>query len=188
MPTNRANWTHPDLHSLTQLFFDDVTKLGQFQEIPVEALPSPYQALLAHTYHMTVTVENFHESPVDVEVLEKQITDNHYARKILLRRQSDRAVVQYGIVRLNRAAFAGEVWQKIESEKVPLGRILIEHDVMRHVKLMSTWEITPGPELTQAFALDIKHCYGRTALIYTNSIPAVELLEIVVDIDCMSQN
>ena len=81
-----------------------------------------------------------------------------------------------------------KVWQKIESENVPLGRILIEHDVMRHVKLMSTWEITPGTELTQAFALDITHCYGRTALIYTNSIPAVELLEIVVDINCMSQN
>ena len=188
MPTNRANWTHPDLHSLTQLFFDDVSKLGQFREIPVEELPSPYQELLGHTYHMTVTVENFHDSPVDVEVLEKQITENHYARKILLRRQSDQAVVQYGIVRLNRAAFAGEVWQKIESEKVPLGRILIEHDVMRHVKLMSTWEIIPGPELIESFALDVKHCYGRTALIYTNSIPAVELLEIVVDINSINSN
>lgn len=183
MPTNRANWTHPDLHSLTQLFFEDVTQLGHFQEIPVEELPTPYRELLGHTYHMTVTVENFHESPVDVEVLEKQITDSHYARKILLRRQSDHAVVQYGIVRLNKAAFAGEVWRKIESEKVPLGRILIEHDVMRHVKLMSTWEITPGPELTEAFNMDLKHCFGRTALIYTNSIPAVELLEMVVDID-----
>ncbi|MDG2015333.1 MAG: hypothetical protein P8J33_17635 [Pirellulaceae bacterium] len=181
MTTNRANWTHPDLQSLTQLFFEDVNQLGQFTEIPVEQVPTPYRELLGHTYHMTVTVENYHNSPVNVEVLEKSTTENHYARKILLRRQSDNQVVQFGIVRLTRSAFSGEVWRKIESEQVPLGRVLIEHDVMRNVKLMSTWKIKPGPELAQTFSNKFDVCYGRTALIYTNSIPAVELLEIVVD-------
>ena len=181
MPTNRANWTHPDLESLAGLFFDDCQKLGQFTEIPAESLPSPYRGLLGHTHHMTVTVENFHHSPVNVEVLEKQVTDNHYARKILLRRQTDQRVVQFGIVRLNKTALSETVRAEIESENVPLGRVLIDHDVMRNVKLMSTWKILPGPALKEAFSDEsLEICFGRTALIYTDGIPAVELLEIVV--------
>ena len=182
MPTNRANWTHPDLQSLAGLFFQDSKRLGQFTEIPVEELPSPYRELLGHTLHMTVTVENYHNSPVDVQVLDKHVTENHYSRKILLRRQSDNKVVQFGIVRLNKAALSDEVWHEIENEGAPLGRVLIEHNVMRHVKLMSTWQIKPGPELREAFSTDAETCYGRTALIYTDGVPAVELLEIVLDV------
>ena len=118
MPTNRANWTHPDLQSLAGLFFEDCAKLGEFTEIPVEEMPSPYRELLGHTMHMTVTVENYHQSPVDVQVLQRHVTDNHYSRKILLRRKSDNAVVQYGIVRLNKAALSPEVWREIENSQV----------------------------------------------------------------------
>ncbi len=181
MPTNRANWTHPDLESLAGLFFADSRKLGQFTEVPAESLPVPYRELLGHTHHMTVTVENFHDSPVDVEVQEKQVTDNHYSRKILLRRQSDKAVVQFGIVRLNKNALSETVRTEIESEQIPLGRVLINHDVMRTVKLMSTWKIIPGDALKEAFSNEaLEICYGRTALIYTDGLPCVELLEIVV--------
>ena len=181
MPTNRANWTHPDLQSLVGLFFDDASELGDFTEIPVEQLPSPYRQLLGHTLHMTVTVENYHGSPVDVEVLQKKITDSHYSRKILLRTHENNQVVQFGIVRLNKTALSDEVRNEIESEAIPLGRVLIEHDVMRHVKLMSTWKIIPGPELKAVFPGEPVVCFGRTALIYTDGIPAVELLEIVFD-------
>ena len=121
--------------------------------------------------------------PVDVEVLDKKVTDSHYSRKIVLRRQSDQVVVQFGIVRLAKTLLADEVWQEIETESIPLGRVLIEHNVMRHVKLMSTWKIKPGPALHEAFApATVDECYGRTALIYTDGVPAVELLEIVVDV------
>jgi chorismate-pyruvate lyase len=63
---------------------------------------------------------------------------------------------------------------------VPLGRVLIEHNVMRNVRLLSLWQIEPGAELRQLFKLpEAERCYGRTALIYCNGVPAVELLEIV---------
>lgn len=181
MPTNRANWSRPDLQSLANLFFEDPGDLGEFTEIPVEQLPDPYRQLLGHTHHMTVTVENYHQSPVDVEVLDKRINDTHYSRKILLRRQSDNGVVQFGIVRLNRTALSPEVRDEIESEQIPLGRVLIQHNVLREVKLMSTWKIKPGPDLVRAFGGSLEVCYGRTALIYADGVPAIELLEIVID-------
>ena len=40
MPTDRTNWTHPDLQSLTGLFFDDASQLGDFTEVPVLGVSS----------------------------------------------------------------------------------------------------------------------------------------------------
>lgn len=136
--------------------------------------------MLAHTHHMTVTIENCHGEPVNVDVLEKHNTPSHYARKILLRRQSDNCVVQFGIVRLGKSTLPPTVMEQIEDESIPLGRILIDNQVMRKVKLMSLWRIEPGPALREYFAdAELAECFGRTALIYANGIPAVELLEII---------
>ncbi len=180
MPTNRADWTHPDLQTLVDLFFPDPAELGTFTEIQAEQLARPWAKLLAHTHHMTVTIEKFHGTPVDVVVLDKLATQTHYARKIVLRRQSDQQIVQFGIVRIGRSSLPDEVMKQIESEQVPLGRVLIEHQVMRTVKLMTLWRIVPGPALKSAFSdPDLTECFGRTALIYANGLPAVELLEIV---------
>ena len=50
---------------------------------------------------MTVTVEQFHRTPVNVKVLEMRHDGRFYSRRILLTRQTDNRVVQFGIVRLN---------------------------------------------------------------------------------------
>ena len=96
MPANRVDCTYPDLKSLSSLFYDQLSALSDFTEIRPEDVPQPYQKLLAHSGHMTDTVEAYHDGPVDVEVLRKHNTPSHYAREILLRRSSDRVVVQYG--------------------------------------------------------------------------------------------
>ena len=69
---------------------------------------------------------------------------------------------------------------EIEKLETPLGRILINHDVLRTVKLLSLLEIKCGEELANMLGLETGSlCYGRTALIYCNGSPAIELLEIV---------
>jgi chorismate-pyruvate lyase len=129
---------------------------------------------------MTVTVEAFHQCPVDVRVLQKSITPRHYSRKILLTRQSDGQVVLFGIVRLDKSAIPAAARAEIESERAPLGRILIEHNVLREVQLVSVWEILPSKDLQRHFGMTHPQAvYGRTAMIYCNGEPAVELLEIV---------
>ena len=46
--------------------------------------------------------------------------------------------------------------------------------------MFALWKITTGPELCRAFGLaQPTTTYGRTALIYCNDEPAVELLEII---------
>ena len=177
---NHVHKKTPELQALASLFYSSLESLGNFEEADSSDIPPVYQDLLDHDKHMTVTVEVHHGCPVDLQVLDIHVTETHYARKILLARHTDGAVVQFGIVRLNVDYLGPEVRRKIEDHQGPLGRILIDHNVLRNVRLLSLWKITPATELARLLALDRPQtCYGRTALIYCNGIPAVELLEIV---------
>jgi hypothetical protein len=120
---------------------------------------------------------------VDVDVLAEQATDRHYAREILLRRQSDQAVVQYGVMRIDLGCVNADVRREIEARREPLGRILIRHDVLRQIELLDVFRVTPGPKLRSLFGLlSPGVVFGRTALIHFEDRPAVELLEIVVPV------
>ncbi|MEX0585965.1 MAG: hypothetical protein WD176_04940 [Pirellulales bacterium] len=170
----------PDLSELVALFYESRERLARFEA--VEELPADYARLLDHDQHMTVTVEQYHGGPVNLRVLEERARPPHYARKILLERRSDGRVVQFGIMRIDLAQLPPTVRQEIEARGEPLGRILIRHNVWREVQLDALWQVTPGIELTEIFG-DDRPTYGRTALIYCNGAPAVELLEIVAPCD-----
>jgi hypothetical protein len=92
-------------------------------------------------------------------------------------------VVQYGIMRVNFDYLSPEVADEIRSERTPLGRILIEHNVLRRVQLFSLWRVEMGAELQQLFGSDPGIAYGRTAMIDCNDEPAIELVEIVTPLD-----
>jgi chorismate-pyruvate lyase len=176
-PIRRAT---PELNALIDLFYAEAETLGVFSEVTESELPTDARRLLAHDEHMTVTVEAFHGCPVALAVLRLNMTETHYAREILLLRERDGQVVQYGIVRLALSLLDAEVRREIEEQGTPLGRVLIEHNVLRNVRLLSLWRVEPGPELCRHFKLEhSKVCFGRTALIYCDGVPAVELLEIV---------
>ncbi len=170
----------PELETLLALFYDAPKRLGRFVEAPAGELPPVYRKLLAHNHHMTVTVEAHHGSLVNVRVLVTKTDDPYYARKILLERQSDGRVVQFGIVRLDFRHLSDAVRREIEGQAAPLGRILIEHNVLREVELFKLWQVTPGADLRELFGMPAPQTtYGRTALIHCNGEPAIELLEIV---------
>ena len=170
----------PDLHDLVRLFYDRIEDLGEFEHVVRSQMPTCYQTLLAHNHHMTVTVESYHDCLVDVEVLEFRVVNSAYQRKILLRRQTDQRVVMFGIVRLHMQYLADEVSQEILSHSVPLGRVLIEHNVMRRVELGKLWKVMPGDDLVRHFQLDQgRVTFGRTAIIHCDDQPAIELVEIV---------
>ncbi len=156
-------------------------ELGEFSEVAADSMPAKYRQLLAHNEHMTVAVEGFHGCPVSVQVLQSRTEDSVYIREILLRRTTDQQVVQYGIVRLQLKALDNAPRQAILSEKIPLGRVLIEHNVLREVELVDLWKIKIGPKLARLLQAELGSItYGRTAMIYFNDHPALELLEIVI--------
>lgn len=156
-------------------------QLGEFAS--VSSVPPPYDELLDHNKHMTVTVESFYGESVDVVVHQKNQKDHWYSREITLVTESSRRIVQYGIVRLNIGVLGEEVWRQIESEELPLGRVLIRHNVLREVELCELWQIKAGPCLAAMLHRGIgETVHGRTALIYCDGEPAIELLEIVTPV------
>ena len=73
-----------------------------------------------------------------------------------------------------------EVRSEIEAEETPLGRVLIEHNVLRRVELGKLWEVIPDEELQRHFNMDSTAVtFGRTAIIHCDGEPAIELVEIV---------
>ena len=177
---NSPDFADVELETLIRLFFENGDLLGKFTEVSVDDIPEPSRSLLGHDHHMTVALEEHHQSKVDVKVLATRTDGDRYSRQILLTRQTDNQVVQYGIVRLNTSVLAPDVRVEIEAQKIPLGRVLINHNVMRQVKLLNLFQIQCGPDLAEAFGFKVGHaCYGRTALIYCDGSPAIELLEIV---------
>jgi chorismate-pyruvate lyase len=172
------------LATITAPFFPNLTDLGEFARVEVAEMPPDYQRLLAHDEHMTVTVEEFHGSVVDVRVLQQYREDDVYSRCSLLVCRSTGRAVQLGVMRINLHGLSAGVRDEIESCKTPLGRILIRHNVLRRVELQRLWRIAPGPQLRANLALpsgpgDAGPIYGRSAGILVEGRAAVELLEIV---------
>ncbi len=129
---------------------------------------------------MTVTVEAWHNSLVEVHVLDDCKQGDYYARKIVLARQRDATCVLFGIMSIHLAGLPDIVRLEIESKALPLGRIMIRHHLLREVEVCQLWQITPGDELRFHLQLnDEEPIFGRTARILVEDQPVVELLEIV---------
>ncbi|HET6422359.1 MAG TPA: hypothetical protein VFG20_01670 [Planctomycetaceae bacterium] len=168
-----------DLRSLTALFDHAQPLFQRVEHIPSAVTPEPYQSLLVHDEHMTVSMERFHRCTVDVRVLQHRHDGDVYAREILLLKQGTDIPVQYGIVRFHLNYVTEPVRQEILARKTPLGRILINHNVLRHIDLNAILEITAGPGLASALQMpEGGVTYGRLATIFCNLQPAVDLLEV----------
>jgi hypothetical protein len=173
----------PELPELYRLFRADIPP-PEHALIAPDEMPEPYRGLLVHNHHMTVTIEAHYGSLVNVHVLERRHDGDTYARKILLELQSDGRVVLFGIPRIHLNFCSPPVRAAILREDTPLGRILIEHDVLRRIEPTAYFRVTPGPMLTQWFGLpEPRQTYGRLGIIHCDEQPAIELLEILAPIE-----
>lgn len=165
---------------LASLFYDELAELGEFEPVSADEMPDPYRGLLAHNEHMTVTLESSHESRLEVRVLAEMREEASYARNSLLARQRDGAILQFGIMRIWLADLPADAREEITVRKLPLGRVLIDHNVLREVELISLWRIVPGPALRKHLKLAAGEViYGRSAQILVDERPTVQMLEIV---------
>ena len=154
--------------------------LQSFDYVPAAEVPEPYHGLLVHEHHMTVTVEGYHGDLVDVQVLESRQDGDSYTRKILLALRKTGKIVQFGLVRIHLQYCSPEVRAEILARRTPLGRILIQHDVLRRIEPTGFLRVLPGPAMRKWFNLaEPTPTYGRLAFIHCDGQPAIELLEVV---------
>ncbi len=170
-----------ELDKLLRMFGDERRLLQSVEHLPAGLVPEPYRSLLAHDHHMTVAMETFHQAAMTVEVLARSRDGDLYQRKILLRRADIGSVVQFGLVRFDLRYVTQMVRDDLLAEKIPLGQVLINHNVLRHIDLGALLEVRCGEELAELFGCPVgTRTFGRLATIFCDRKPAVDLLEISV--------
>ncbi|MCA9036141.1 MAG: hypothetical protein KDA91_13485 [Planctomycetaceae bacterium] len=170
-----------ELQQLTGLFpeNDHAALYESAEHVAREATPEPYHRMLVHEHHMTVTMEAYYDCTVDVEVLESRFEDGLYLRKILLKKSGTNDVVQFGLVRFNFEYVTPAVKAEILAQQTPLGRVLIQHNVLRHIDLGAIIRFTAAEGLCRYLPMQPGQVtFGRMATIFCNGAPAVDLLEI----------
>lgn len=174
---------------LVGLFNSQAGDFGELRAVRPEEVPAPYRDLLDHESHMTVAMERLHGAPVSLQVVASEAGSadaaghrGWYAREILL--LSAGRVVQHGIVRIDLGQVDDGTAAAILAAKIPLGRILIDANLLRNVHDVHLLEVEPGPRLLRLFAVEaaaplpLGRTFGRVAEISLGGRPAVELLEI----------
>jgi chorismate-pyruvate lyase len=173
--TAASTYAEPDLQRLWSQF-SAPADLPAAEPVDGPDVPEPYHRLLVHNHHMTVTLEQHHGGPVALHVLAQRIAGDSYARRLTLSVGPDRRVVMFGIMRIDLTCVGDAVRREILSGATPLGRILIEHNVLRRVQFHQCLRFTGDGELGRLVPLPT---YGRLATISCDGRPAIELLEIV---------
>ncbi len=168
-----------ELNTLTRSFPDEEQLFESVEHVPAALLPDAYQKMLAHDHHMTVTMESYYDSPVDVRVVKEHLDGDLYSRKILLLKTGTDQVVQFGIVRFDFQYVTQQVREEILKGDIPMGRVLINHNVLRHIDLGALLQFRAGKALADYLQMQPgEETYGRLATIFCNRRPAVDLLEI----------
>jgi hypothetical protein len=151
-----------------------------YRYVAPDEVPEPFQQLLVHDRHMTMAMETYHHCNITVKVLQRKRNENWYSRQILLLPFGTDKVVQGGLVRIHLPMLDPAVQTAILREDTPLGHVLIDHDVLRHIDIKHYLKFEPGPALKTwpGFTAD-QSAYGRLGILYCDLQPAIELFEIV---------
>ena len=175
-----------ELHQLVSMFPEPEGQplYLKAEHVAKEVTPEPYRQMLVHEHHMTVTMESFHKCAVEVIVIDSRFENELYLRRSLLRKSGTDKMVQLGYVRFNFEYVTKSVKEEILAGITPLGRVLIQHNVLRHVDLGAIIRFTAGPGLVKTLQMsDGQVTYGRMATIFCNGSPAIDLLEISSPLD-----
>lgn len=176
---SRSDTAWPVVRPLLALF-DEQELLEHFEGIEPGEVPEPYRSLLVHHDHMTLAQEAHHGSPVEVNVMATRVAGGAYARRSLLTLRTTGRVVQHCTARIALDACCEAVRRDILEESVPLGYILVRHNVMRRVEPTRYLRIRGGEAILREFdAAGETVVYGRTATIYCARKPMIDVLEIV---------
>ena len=129
----------------------------------------------------------WHRSNTAAIVIDQRFENELYLRRSLLRTGGTGKIVQLGYVRFNFEYVTECVRKEILAGIIPLGRVLIQHNVLRHVDLGAILRFTAGPGLAKRLQMkEGQVTDGRMATIFCYGSPAIDLLEISAPLDSLT--
>lgn len=91
---------------------------------PATGLTETARRLLVHSQDMTSTLAAFHESPLRVEILQRQVQNDFYLREVFLHTVAANAIVEYGVIGIALEQFTPPQQEAIQAGQIPLGALL----------------------------------------------------------------
>lgn len=129
-------------------------------------MPAPYRQLLVHGQDMTSTLERFYRTRLGLRALRRERRGPYYVREVLLL-TADGMAVEYGVICVRLRAFPPAMQEDILAERLPLGRLLQEHDQPCICRPQEFYRIAPHPYLNNRFEgmPEPEFYYGRRNLL-----------------------
>lgn len=146
-------------YPLSKYYRDYGIPMPEFESVQAESLPEPYRHLLVHESDMTGRLTAFHGEAMGLRVIEKKILCGVLARRVVLCGRETNRGVEFGEILIYLNRFQPEVRKLIEACEIPLGGILVQHQVgffncpSRYLKIVAdgmiagTLGISKGVEL-----------------------------------------
>lgn len=149
-------------------------------EIEPTTMPTLARQLLDHDQHMTEVMSRRYGGQVVVDVQRRQRHSDDYWRQIVLRIAGSPAVIQGGLVRVHLHGLSPAVVTALLEERVALGYLLKDHQVLRRIELRHLVQFAPSAKL-QAWLGGCAEApaFGRLATLFCDGQPVIELAEIL---------
>jgi chorismate-pyruvate lyase len=149
------------LYPLSAFDPDDGSVLTSATILEAEELPQPYRMLLAHDRDMTGTLEAYFNQPMTLRVYGKKLEGDSLFRQVVLEGVEDGKPSEFGAIRIDLSCFDVETRELVAACKVPLGRVLREHDVAYVSNPSAYLSVTPDELLSKALRVEHGPLYGR---------------------------
>jgi chorismate-pyruvate lyase len=169
------------LMPLLYFYNQDELPLPPVELIEGDTMPDPWRSLLVHQADMTPTLRRHHGSPITLEVIEAEMSDDFVMRQVVLHRESDNRPVEYGAIGIQLERFPDKVKALIREGHLPLGGILEAEDVP-HKSSPRAWFAMEADEHTGNLlrVAPGTRLYGRcNALTHPDGIVFADIVEIL---------
>ncbi len=120
------------MHLLMPLHFfyaQDERMLPAIEFVPPSALPVNERELLVHDHDMTSTLIAYHQSPVDLQVVRREMSASYLLRLVVLTRRELPVPVEFGAIGIHLDPFEPALRAEIEEGRKPLGGLLAEYQI-----------------------------------------------------------
>jgi chorismate-pyruvate lyase len=127
-----------------------------------DALPVPYQRLLAHSDDMTPTLEAFYARPLQLKVLSRDSWFDVYQREVVLGLGAPPQPVEYGAISIHLQHLPPAARRLVIEGEEPFGRIL-EREALAHLSWpQAFFAVRSDPHLSRHLGSPLgKVLYGR---------------------------
>jgi hypothetical protein len=120
------------MHLLMPLHFfyeRDQRRLPAVEFVPPSAMPANERELLVHDHDMTSALVEYHRSPIDLQVVRREMSADYLLRLVVLTRRELPVPVEFGAIGIRLESFEPALRAEIEEGRKPLGGLLAEYQV-----------------------------------------------------------